>query len=166
MKHAIVFPGIVFFAGLMMLTGCQQNRDEMMRIEKDAVADTVNIMMADVISSAEALDAMGTTDCMMMDSTTFYYFTGHPFSHCDFVEFVSEEFKKMDSQKFKIEHSHVYVLSREGAVWVGYGVNIVYDPEGKEYRQHAALTALWQKKNGKWGIYHLHESLAPVDVEE
>ncbi|MBN1198568.1 MAG: nuclear transport factor 2 family protein [Bacteroidales bacterium] len=133
--------------------------------QKAAVADTISMLMNQLIASAEATDPVETGAMLLMDSTSMFFINGIPYSHSEMLTKLDSNYTAMEWQKINFEFSQVYVLSPDAALWVGYGTN-VFPLGDAEVSCNLANTFLWQKKHGQWRVSHFHESGVPVVSEE
>ncbi len=159
-KLSRLFPFLLAISIVLMI-GCQPKPAEMSAEQKASVADTISMLMNRLISSAEATNAEETGALLMMDSTSIFFITGMPYSHCDMISTMDSLYNELEWQKINFEFTQVFVLSPDAALWVGYGTNVLPAADGEE-TLNITDTWLWQKKHGKWGVYHFHESAVPV----
>jgi len=143
---------------LIWLSSCQQAPKEFTSAERTAVADTINMMMDEIIAAAEAVNAAETYAPLMMDSTTVYYMHGTPFTHCEVIAMLDSVYAIMDWQKLDFTDRYVHVLGPDAALWIANGTITEHYLDGREITYGITDSWLWKKQRGKWGVYHLHES--------
>lgn len=146
---------------LLLMLGCQPKQADLTLEQKAAIADTITTMMNQLITSAEAVNAEETGALLMMDSTSIFFINGIPYSHCELIASLDSLYHELAWQKINFDFTQVFVLGPDAALWVGYGTNVLPKADGEEILD-ITDTWLWQKKRGKWGVYHLHESAIPA----
>lgn len=156
---ASVLPTAVLLVG-SLIGGCTPTGSGgMSSAEERAIADTLQTLTEQVDAAFEALDPQPYL-AYYSDDAHFYYDGSH-LPAKEFEEVVRQEMAKYRKFSTTVMDPQVEVLGRDAGVVSFRYRGRAADTAGNSQKLTAAVTVVFERRNGEWRVVQAHESFPP-----
>lgn len=143
-----------------LASGCAPADSGQMTAEREAaLADTLRALTHQVDSAFKALEP-GPYLALYSDDTHFYYDGSH-LPRKKFEAVVQKEMQAFESFSSSMMEPQVEVLGPDAGVVSFRYEGTAVDTAGNSQKMTAAITAVFERRNGEWKVVQAHESFPP-----
>ncbi|MEI6575995.1 MAG: DUF4440 domain-containing protein [Bacteroidota bacterium] len=157
MKKRVLNLVLVLLITTLSISSCKQS-PPFGDAGKQAVRDTINLLMKKVTAYAETANVDSTFTMFSDDSNAMFMSQGSTYNKAELLARYKVIYQDIKSQKIDVLKQEVMVFSPESAAWIAYAKGDYVTKSGQTVEQYLAETWIWQRHGKTWKIVSNQES--------